>query len=696
MPTLPEPHRLIARLSENLEDTLDFDRAATALSTEEKEGLLPTQQKMSIEGSRSMARNTVQDGSDIEARGMESVESMEFDKLKVVKLSQLEVGTDYEYCDPSGDYFPVNIIDEDEVSGNYIGRSIFQKNKIFTKIKAGECIESAPRHKVNWINYLFWVFFDIGLCVGLVFAMIHGLYDALSTQWYWLGRVSTYALIPIFAVTRLFWHFVWPAKNAVHNVSRFVCKKVEMDGKEVYFVGTMHVSPGSVNDVRKVIDAVDPDVIMIELDHDRLQAMKEAKDPQPCDQPMWTKKDGTKVRAVHADWNASLNKQTVVAKLCFDANVKDLKDKILVVPSIKSGHALFVWNAQKRGAAAVFFIDNDAVENQDDPGKTKPSLIIINSEGLINAWRFCLSTGRNTPPTIPTYLVPARHFQRDREDGKEVTFIVKSGYLEAPSTCRQTCCRFTCVMGTGIGIMYGLIRLAGCKVGQEFILADELATQRGKAFATIDMGMGRLGKSLLDRLIPYPRNLWYLITFWAALPRHMFVWLLLPQAHKLDLFLNMMWGFGRFHLRTWAAFLLGSLCASAMLTGIIFFVGYLTRLGAEQVASSSGASDENVDDLGKWIATFAPLVLQVYLYPVVYKGLLDSRDEQMYRGAVAQIRRRPNATKFVIVIGAAHSNGMIRRMYLRGFMPDGECEEARRKWAPFPFNIGCLFNPFFY
>lgn len=48
-------------------------------------------------------------------------------------------------------------------------------------------------------------------------------------------------------------------------------KKIELDDREVFLIGTAHVSRESVEDVRKTIEAVRPDTVCVELDEGRYQ-----------------------------------------------------------------------------------------------------------------------------------------------------------------------------------------------------------------------------------------------------------------------------------------------------------------------------------------------------------------------------------------------------------------------------------------
>ena len=52
--------------------------------------------------------------------------------------------------------------------------------------------------------------------------------------------------------------------------------KVEVEGREVYLIGTIHVSKKSVEDVQKTIEIVDPDAICVELCEPRLRQLTDS------------------------------------------------------------------------------------------------------------------------------------------------------------------------------------------------------------------------------------------------------------------------------------------------------------------------------------------------------------------------------------------------------------------------------------
>ncbi|MHC4637320.1 MAG: TraB/GumN family protein, partial [Planctomycetota bacterium] len=53
---------------------------------------------------------------------------------------------------------------------------------------------------------------------------------------------------------------------------------MKLDGRDVYLVGTAHVSKESVEDVRNTVDVVKPDSICVELCEPRYKAMTQGDD----------------------------------------------------------------------------------------------------------------------------------------------------------------------------------------------------------------------------------------------------------------------------------------------------------------------------------------------------------------------------------------------------------------------------------
>jgi len=577
-----------------------------------------------------------------------------------VPLESVEIGKEYEYQDKHGNWFPITITGYDDEKALYSADVHDGSKSKLTKVLPSQCVPAANPEVFIWWKYLLWMLLDASIMAGVVCAIYFNYKHLQKVNGDYWGLIVPCSF-PVYILFRLFHWLVFPQRAGCTSVPPFVCRKVEQDGKEVYFVGTMHVSPGSVGDVIKVMDEINPDVVMIELDYERLEGMKEEKDPKPVAQRLFVNPDGKKVVGVHADWNARMNKQEFKGQIELqDDGKKDLTDKVLTVP-YNGGNDLLgrVRSAAERNASALFFLDPGKMYE----GEERFSTPMMKSGGF-RRLAYCFCHCKKEPAQVPTYLVPYTQITENHQDA-EVACTVKSSSVPVPHTCGRIACRTIVMMLSGIGILYGIIRLAGVEVGGEFIVSDKLARERKKPLVTIDMSIGRLGRRICQQIIPWPSNIWYCFTAWLSFPRIALSWVFLPMLHKVDLILNMAWGFARFRLRTWLAFLLGLILSTALIMGIVMGITHGAKAAGE--AAAHNQSEEKRDNIAKWIGIAIPLVIKIWFYPAVYKALLDSRDEQMYRGTVAQIRNRPNAKKFLVVIGAAHSNGMIRRCYERGF-----------------------------
>jgi len=576
-------------------------------------------------------------------------------------LLSLQIGEEYEYQDRRGNWFPITITGYDSVKRLYLADVNDGSGATLRKVKPDSCVKAANPSVFNWSYYIFQLCVDITIFSLVVVGLYLG-YPILHTR---IPPMVCYfavpLLIPFFLIARCVLYLIFPQRRAVNCAPSFVCRKVELGGKSVYFVGTMHISPGSVRDVKRITTEVEPHVIMIELDYDRLEGMKEEKNPKPINQRLFTAfkdDDDVEVMGVHADWNAAVDKRDYMGKLQMcDDGFTSLQNRILVLPYKRMNVVNAMRNAQERGASAVFF--SDLGKNGD---AKQPSELLMSSGGLLKRTARCCVTRHSTPPNIPGFLVPAQYLAEDQQ-GKQIEGTVNAELVPLQSSLGRTICRGTIMLLSGISVLYGIIRLAGVEVGGEFLISDKIAREKNIPLVTIDMSITRLGRRLGQQLLPRPRNIWYIITAWLAFPRIFLSWLCLPMTHKVDLFLSMAWGFGRFRIRTWAAFLIAILISTSIIVGVFFSISEAAKVSVEKAGGNSPESKEYAE----LIALLIPLSIQAYLYPAVYQALLESRNEQMYRGLVAQIRNRPKATKFMVVIGAAHANGMIERCYDRGF-----------------------------
>merc|ERR1712129_385401 len=110
--------------------------------------------------------------------------------------------------------------------------------------------------------------------------------------------------------------------------------------------------------------------------------------------------------------------------------------------------------------------------------------------------------------------------------------------------------------------------------------------------------------------------------------------------------------------RTWLAMLLAALCAGGFVGLLLSFFSH----EAAGVAASSGAvSPDQTDD----VQAYMMLAIELYIFPRLYEAVAASRDEKMYQGIVARAREHA-ARRLVVVVGAAHANGILQRARARG------------------------------
>jgi len=595
--------------------------------------------------------------------------------LEIVGLDKLEIGHNYECQGRNGDWYPITVTAYDEESKRYQATAADKTGATFKKLRASQCVEAAPPEPpINWLIYFMWRIIEIALTAAWVAPVII-YWDELYIINEYLPGIEWYGFLlvfPILCFCRLFWLLVWPRQKEPKSVNSSVAKMVEMDNAvKICIIGTLHVSPGSVRDVSRVADEFNPDAYLIELDRARLDAMRERNaKPEPVT-TMLKLTDYITTKAVHSEWNGLMHKKHIEGSLIFseelqstregssmekDDGTSSLSGKILVAPLPKELTEMYITIiAQKRGAAGVLFVDTD--KTADD----EPSRLILSVGGFWKQTGTCCRLRSAKLPEIPAYLIPG-DVMSQFQSGQLIVMDVNSNGLGVASRATKMWCRACVIYGSGLGILYGLMRLAGVKAGGEFLISDDLAAEQGKPCVTIDMSMERLGHKICKSITPTPRNILKCILAWLAFTRIVLSWFLLPMPQKLDLALNMCMGFGRFRPRTWFAFLLGTLCSGLLITGIVLLLSYALAAGAREAASG----EEDKDWIQNLVFQLVGISINLWFFPGIYYGLLDSRDEQMYRGIVAQIRARPHLKKFVVVIGAAHSNGILRRLRSRG------------------------------
>eukprot|EP00747_Dinoflagellata_sp_TGD_P023242 gnl/TRDRNA2_/TRDRNA2_129666_c0_seq1.p1 gnl/TRDRNA2_/TRDRNA2_129666_c0~~gnl/TRDRNA2_/TRDRNA2_129666_c0_seq1.p1 ORF type:complete len:231 (-),score=26.34 gnl/TRDRNA2_/TRDRNA2_129666_c0_seq1:458-1072(-) len=163
---------------------------------------------------------------------------------------------------------------------------------------AGSC--SGP--ELSWSETLSTLALDA--CFSAIFA---------SSIYYVLPVVLPGNMIYVGLAVLLLLMAAWRVYRArsIHPDVPYTCGYASVGGKELFLVATVHISPRSPKDVEEVVTTVQPDVVMIELDEERLDRIRElpkSKAPLPEElQAITVIEAGQEPRTVHAQravWNA--------------------------------------------------------------------------------------------------------------------------------------------------------------------------------------------------------------------------------------------------------------------------------------------------------------------------------------------------------------------------------------------------------
>jgi len=431
---------------------------------------------------------------------------------------------------------------------------------------------------------------------------------------------------------------------------------VKANGKSMFLVATIHISPKSPLDVDDVIAKSTPDTVMIELDDERLDRMRsddEPKKPKAKQEDLQALqislpgKDPYTIYAQRAMWNGEMAGQQIDAEVAHDKmNVYGLdqsntnvQGKVSLVQrgGPEGEFAPFAYKAHiaaRSGADAVLIMcadDNLPLARIGGSADAKGDLKV--------AWK----TKSCGFPPIPCMLIT-------KTDGEELTKTIEGGGLVNAKlevradhyprrTLRRRLCQGCALLFSGIGILYGIIQCFSVDVGGEFLAAEIAANARGIPCVCIDANLNQFWSRLGEALIPTPCNILDSFLSWLAFPRIAFQ-VLFPPRQNVDVAGSIVLHAKSFPVRTWVAFLLAGFCASFVTSHVMA----LFTNGAERAAEAAGAvNKENRTD----IQTLIALALQLYMLPQVYGAVAASRDEVMYQSIVA--KGRTNASSRMVV-----------------------------------------------
>jgi len=592
------------------------------------------------------------------------------DELEGLKEFTPQLGQRYESKDAKGNWWEITITSENP-NGTFCADVDDGFGTKWSKVHKSNCIvlpekEDPPQ---TWrkiispilIDILIWTFIYFAAFTDLLFKdkepaegsdhVYESEFILGNTTWtvIWVSILAASLLLRVrHCIARRNVPFgVMPMKTEPHHFGHDV---------DVYLCGTMHVSPGSIKDTHDTIQAVNPDVIMIELDTERLRDMKQANGSEP--EEMYTQElqvNDEVLSGVQAEWNALIPRGDIGPwtlkyeednPFGLDKKGPSLNKEAYVCKRGETSFHAKTVVAEKRGASAVIVIDD----------QEQPLVGLIGTGGLIESFKTLWQVGTVRHPTIPTFLVKDENAKIN--SGDLISANLKYDRVPPPYSFWKKLCRTCVITCSGIGVLYGVIRWVGVKVGGEFLAADEEARKLDKPLVCIDISIGTLGAKLKEELLPYPRHILKNILWWMSIPRMLLTRILFP-LQGLDLPAQMIWAFCRFQIRTWIGFVLAGIVTTLLLSFIISIPGYFV----DKAASAGGH-----EDVGRNFDKFFPLMLEIYIFPAIYWGLLDHRDEKMYRQICSQVRRSyPRGKRtYVAVVGAAHINGILARAKKRG------------------------------
>ncbi|CAK0807045.1 unnamed protein product [Prorocentrum cordatum] len=500
----------------------------------------------------------------------------------------------------------------------------------------------APRHAEAWTGGIMQLALDMALSFAFWKVL---LFTECTRLQFWL---ATGAVV----VAMVLWRVLLArhtSRDELLGKLPYTCGAVSQEGKVLYLVATLHVSPRAPRDVHAVVDAVGPQLVMIELDEERLNRFSTKDPPPPKDlQPLeildasgaesWT------VEAQRALWNGERANLLIDSEVVFDeedqhglrCQSEQLRGRLALVlrggpEGVFAPFSLKAFRAARAGAEGVLVINNDGQGDRLPPFR-------LGAADLAGELRAAWAAGSCGFPPVPLLLLK-------RSDGERLSGIAPrsvptkvSFKVLADSYPRRTLCRRLCqgcsAFFSGIGILYGIIGLLGVDVGAEFSAAEEAAEREGLPCVCVDVDMNRLWNRLGRSLLPTPRNLLNSSLSWVAFPRVLWAFLFPPRAN-VDVLGSVFLHVLSLPLRTWVAMALACVVGNFVTTN---FLQALTALPERAAEKAGYVKEEDRDDVQTWIL----LLLEVLMLPQIYDAIAASRDEAMYQACVNPLPQQPS------------------------------------------------------
>jgi len=461
----------------------------------------------------------------------------------------------------------------------------------------------------------------------------------------------------------------------------YTCGYANIDGKELYIVATLHISPRAPVDVKAVIRETRPQLVMIELDDERLDDMRAAPTVQQTDlQPLTLREDGKDPLEVHAQralWNGEFGGMLICGQLYHNGDDPwgtSPPERSVLGPAGPPGHIALLQRggppgqrgvpfafkahaAAQAGAAAVLVV-NSAPEF--------PLVARLGQDSLMGELRVARRMRTCGFPPIPLLMLPktiGEHLLTVCRDGAQAVHVeipIKNDNYPRRTLPRRLC--QTCaVTFSGLAILYGVMECFAVDAGEEFLAAEIAARDMEVPCVCIDVDLDRLCNRVGALLLPTPCNIAKAIRAWLAFPRVLFK-VLFPPRYHVDVIGTSVLHAMSFRWKTWFAFLIASCCAGGLLGCILV----LLSSGVSGAAQGAGAvKEKDRDEFQAWLM----LAVEAYVFPRLHEAIAASRDEAMYRGIVNKAMRH-QSSRSVAVVGAAHANGILEFIRTQGLGQD--------------------------
>lgn len=530
--------------------------------------------------------------------------------------------------------------------------------------RAGQQGAVEPRKPDGLAVTVKWLIVDLVACVVFVYGLV--LMNGSTT--------ITLSVLGVLVVSMAAWRL---RRLRVHRrveagVIPYTCGVVRIDGVELYLVASVHISPRAPQDVQAVIGNVNPDLVMIELDDERLNSMRAAPtvlprqvDLQPIDIEIPSQGETRRFFAQRAYWNAEFAGTRVDGPTNYDQfDEFGLAERVMPggsVAVVKRGGpegslATFSMKshvAARCGADAVLVINH--VDNF-------PRAARIGAGSLKAELRVAFRARSCGFPPVPLLLLPkdaGELLMRCNQEHTEarVKFEVADDNFPRRSLRRRVCQDVAFAL-SGFWLLYGIIECFSVDAGDEFLVAESTARARGVPCACIDVDMNRLCSRVAWAMVPSPCNILRALWAWLSFPRLLFS-ALFPGQNGVDVIGATVLHARSFRCRTWVALLSAALCAGAFVAVI------LTLLSSEAAGAAAGSGVVPSGTDTTLIQSFIMLAVEMYAFPRLYEAVAASRDEAMYQGIVAKTAEH-NARRLVVVVGAAHANGILERARRHG------------------------------